>query len=199
MIVSHEHRFAYMAPPKTGTTSMADLLMAHYEGVLWEYQETPRENGAFDLHGMGLREEWSDYFVFATVRNPYTHEVSKWDYLYGRRTGSFEQHIKNHCEALCVTLGQDPPPGCVRFKIDAYVRMEHMQEDFEKLPFARKETKIEHLNKYSLLKPLNRSPTRPYQPYTEEMVEIIKIKREIDFDTFGYSTEPPTSPVVSLA
>ncbi len=203
MIVSHKHKFAYMAPPKTGTTSMEDHLTTHYEGVKWEYQETPRANGGIDRHGMGLKEEWSDYFVFATVRNPYTHELSKWDYF---RRMCWAQHILKECESLYVILKQheeyEPPPNCVKFKLNAYVRMEHMQKDFEKLPFAKK-IKIKHLNKYSLAKPFNRTKTKPYPTYTEETIEIIKTKRKMDFETFGYSTEPPsnviTSPVVSLA
>ena len=119
----------------------------------------------------------------------------------------WEDHIKN-CESLYVTLKQheeyEPPPRCVKFKLNAYVRMEHMQEDFEKLPFAKKNhIKIGHLNKYSLTKRFNRTPTKPYPSYTEETIGIIKTKRKMDFETFGYSTEPPpnviTSPVVSLA
>lgn len=200
MIVSHKHRFAYMAPPKTGTTSMVDHLLTHYEGIKWETTKNP--NGGIDHHDMGLKKEWSDYFVFATVRNPYTHELSMWDYMKMRRV-SWEDHMKHNCESLYVTLKQheeyEPPPGCVKFKLNDYVRMEHMQEDFEKLPFANN-TKIGHLNKYSLTKQFNKSPTKSYPPYTEEMVEIMKVKRKMDFDTFGYSTECLfTSTAVSLA
>jgi hypothetical protein len=68
MVVNHRERWIYVAPPKTGSTSMVALLTDPVVGgqILGEQ------------HGMSLPSECSRYTIFGTVRNPFSRAVSLW-------------------------------------------------------------------------------------------------------------------------
>ena len=178
MIVSLKHKFAYMPVTKTGTTSM--------EQVLSEYGATKshgpvRNKYWINRHDIALRKDHADFFVFATVRNPFSHEESQWRYF--EKELSFEEHIKTKCcyeNTFWHKLKQDsydPPEGWVKFKLDAFVRLEHMEEDFQKLPFVDRIAEMPHLRKRQQDNSLH---------WTEEMLDIVRKNRRIDFLEFGY-------------
>lgn len=67
MIIGHKHKYVYLATPKTATRSMAGWLISRFGGVVHNsdhYQYVPP----------GCK----DYYLFTTVRNPYSRAVSFW-------------------------------------------------------------------------------------------------------------------------
>lgn len=91
MIISHQHRFIFVAVPKTGTHSIRQALREHLsmediEQVgLFVNKRFPYEELAAIRHGhLSLRqvrphlgeEAFSNYFKFAFVRNPFDRFVS---------------------------------------------------------------------------------------------------------------------------
>lgn len=99
MIVSHRHRFIFLAVPKTGSQSVRAVLRKHLGAEDWEQADwrtrkrLPIPELAAVGHGhlsvrdvAGLLDEsvWSGYFKFAFVRNPWDRFVSSAYHDYGR-------------------------------------------------------------------------------------------------------------------
>lgn len=77
MIVCHQQGLVYLAPPKTGSTSIRRVLMEEpFNGILL---------GGHAHHGFEWSEQIRDYFFFITVRHPYTRVYSLWRYFCNRR------------------------------------------------------------------------------------------------------------------
>ena len=105
MIISHQHRFVFVAVPKTGTHSVRQALREHLspddlEQVgLFVNKRFPMEELAAIRHGhLSLRQvrphlgedAFRDYFKFAFVRNPFDRFVSYCAFM-TRTTGAFER------------------------------------------------------------------------------------------------------------
>lgn len=90
MIISNEHKFIYIAVPKTGTTSVQsafmDLKLANIEVYNKNPDDLP-EGTKFFKHIDASELRWklpnkfNEYFKFSFVRNPYSRAVS-WVYYY---------------------------------------------------------------------------------------------------------------------
>lgn len=169
MIVSHKYRFVYMPPGKTGTQSIstalkkigAETFVWGIEGcTTWEYQEPfDGEYIKTEKHKCHFPEELEGYYVFASVRNPYARQISR--YLHGKRNGqtppSQEGFEAFNCRPNTRTrscyrllhLNDDyvPPKGCIPFKIDHFIKTETAAEDFHKLPFVTQKINFPHTNK----------------------------------------------------
>ena len=91
MIISHQHRFVFVAVPKTGTHSVRQALREHMstddlEQVgLFVHKQFPMQELAAIRHGhLSLRQvrphlgedAFASYFKFAFVRNPFDRFVS---------------------------------------------------------------------------------------------------------------------------
>lgn len=198
MYVSEEYRFVYMAPKKTGSTSMRTLLAEEYGAIRWrDYPDrnftdesvSPdwRSEGPDWKHVCHLPERFSDYFIFATIRNPYTLEISR--YHHDLRHKYIEKGFSNFIHRLVgvekpPTLKRklhqvpeySPPRGCVRFDLHAVVRLEQFDADFRKLPFYKPGSKLPHLHQS-----LAKAPV-----YTTALARIVRKAYREDFDTFGY-------------
>lgn len=201
MYLSAEHRFVYMAPKKTGSTSMRTVLTDHYNVMLWrDYQFTHietdvispdwRSEGPDWKHVCHLPQEFADFFVFATVRNPYTLEQSRFlhDVRHGYVPDNFGRFIRRLVDAhepptLARKLHQipdyTPPVGCVEFALSAFVRLEHLDEDFAKLPFSKSNLVFPRLHAARIKAP----------GYTRRLAEIVKVAYQDDFNTFGYDPD----------
>lgn len=198
MYVSHTHKFVYMAPKKTGSTSMRTLLEQEYDAVLWrKYQFrhlepdpiSPdwRSEGPDFKHVCHLPEELADYFIFATVRNPFALEISR--FMHDVRHKYIEEDFAafinqlvgaQELPTLIRKLHQNaeyvPPPGCVKFSLHSVVRLEYLKEDFSKLPFRKQVFHFEHLHKSHGERPV----------YTAELARIVREEFREDFERFGY-------------
>jgi hypothetical protein len=204
MIVSYKYKFIYLAPPKTGTTTMKAVLFKHYAAsisyVSKKHQkvvpvtDNPR-------HSPHIPCECSDYFIFATVRNPYARFLSEYcywsargamgklsfeEYLCGRLKGWVPRRCRPGNPHQHVMLAQHddylPPSGCIKYKVNAFVRVEHLESDFAQLPFVEHMCKFPKLNKKSsLCKPM----------YTQRLADLVVEKCKKDFEMFGYEKQIP--------
>lgn len=85
MVINHASRWVYLGPPKTGTTSLTYVLT---DGNDWRKRSkvAPHRVELFrglkhrGQHCMDVPPECSSYFIFASIRNPYTRAVSLWSH-----------------------------------------------------------------------------------------------------------------------
>lgn len=188
-----------MAPPKTGTTTLTTVLRQNFEAQLWDFTgivpvRTSKEQEKeyiWPRHIIHLPEELSDYFVFATMRNPYRHAMSQYCnhcVIQNKEISMREFHgyLENFEQAvLCGLLhliDYTPPKGCVKFKVQKFLDTDDkFEENFNLLPFVDKPIILPHQKK-SFNERLF---------YTQEMADLVLEKRKQDFDFFGYDTRIP--------
>ena len=85
MVISHKHKYVYIAIPRTGSKSMGHWLSDYFDG-----------RSQFGHHSYDIPDEYADYFAFTVVRNPYERAASghfavMWDGL-----GPTEEEM-GHC------------------------------------------------------------------------------------------------------
>jgi hypothetical protein len=175
VLVSEEHKFVYFAPKKTGSTSVRTLLQEHFGAEIWrdypepDFKDTEispdwRSPGPDWKHVCHMPERFADYFKFATVRNPFSLEKSRYrhdmrhEYLSPNTTFTqFLKRIRKVPKEMVPTLFRKlhqepeyvPIAGCVRFRLDTLIRLEYVQRDLESLPFWKPGLKVGHLHKSS--------------------------------------------------
>jgi len=179
-----------MPPQKTGSTSIAEVLVSELGAHIyrdWKHILEKTHDG-YLRHLNLLPEEFADYFVFSSIRNPYRRISSLYEEnkSHNRRTGlpelpPFGVYLERRLSfknSMCGQLVYESTIGCVEFEIHALVRMETMQEDFNNLPFC--EIKLPHLRKSTTI-----------HRYSPKMAEAVLLHHGKDFEKFGYSTEIP--------
>lgn len=190
MFVSHKLRCVYMPPPRTGTTSIFHALEAiGGQPFVWRSDTWPfcEQNGL--KHICHLPKELENYYVFASVRNPYTRQISRflenWSqdreptqndfvkYTFGEKTS---QKL-SCCGWLNLLPDYIPPPTCVSFKIHHFVRLENIEEDFHALPFVDKRIAFPCKNKCKHEVRLK---------YDDQMQQHLFRVMKCDFEVFGY-------------
>jgi len=183
-----------MPPPKTGTTSVEmSLMKIGGEPFYWEHPKHLK-------HSCFMVPQLQDYYVFATVRNPYTLVLSKFQYGNIWRGNpnentqkNFEKYVLSMPNAgprraclhqiknLSVGFTRKKPKNHIDYKIHSFLKLESLEEDFNKLPFVKQPIKVPHLYKtkqYGLL-------------YTPPMVKRVLRNFRPDFDFFEYEEEIP--------
>lgn len=168
MVVSHEHKFVYYAPPKTGTTSTEDILENRFGSVL--VGNTPNRSLRHQVYYL---EELKDYFAFVSVRNPFSRLISAYNYS-SRPDESLHDWMQG--------ITPDPIAESLFFngrslRIDAIIRMESLQEDFNRLPFVKEKVVLPFLNmvKKSKIRSLPRVA-----------MNFVRKRYYYDFKIFGY-------------
>lgn len=204
MIVSHLHRFIFVAIPKTGTHSVRQALRAHLgpddiEQVgLFVDKRFPVADLAAIRHGhLGLEQvrpyfpaEVAGYFKFAFVRNPFDRFVSYCAFM-TRANGAFERDPKGVMRHL---LFKAPPREHILFRpqhellvdaggallADFTGRVESMQADYD-AACARIGIASAPLGK------VNGSRRGAYRDYYDpELVEGVRAFYRRDLELFGY-------------
>jgi len=227
MVINHQQSWVYLGPPKTGTTTLTYLLT---DGDDWNVR-TPLPRKRFGgvkhagQHCMDVPAECADYFVFASVRNPFTRAVSLWRHrntesrrLKPRRAWmEFEDFV---AEILCGTPSEsaDKPEGAPPadpfyhftlsrwFKwvprIDRFVRQESLEADLNELNLAE-EVPVPRLNKSRAFSPtgadadsVRGSDWRAL--YATETEALVLRWANQDFQRFGYPTQVDSSVVITL-
>ena len=173
-----------MSPPKTGTTSIrraleiigAEPFIWGEEEGIWESHNPTADTHYFDPHGHGslkhrchLPKELASYYVFASVRNPYTRQISrhlqeKWDRQFHCQNEDVDKILPSQLEFEKFTFGtrtspqfscsgwlnlypdHRPPKGCVPFNISRFVKLETISQDFNSLPFVPEKIEFPHKN-----------------------------------------------------
>jgi hypothetical protein len=74
MILCDAQKLLYLAPPKTGTSTVVRLLL-----------RPPNNGRRYDptatYHKTGWDEQFQDWFIFMTTRHPYTRAFSFWQFV----------------------------------------------------------------------------------------------------------------------
>jgi len=204
MIISGLHRFIFAAIPKTGTHAIRQALRAHMgrddlEQVgLFVQRKFPIEELAKLGHGHVtlqqvqpyLRpEEWSSFFKFAFVRNPFDRFVSYCAFM-TRAQGHFQQDPK----AVMRHFLANPPQKHILFQpqhsfvtapdgsllTDYLGRVEQMQQSYDEIA-QRIGIPTQQLDK------VNSSKREDYRDYYDQrLIDGVAKLYARDIELFGY-------------
>lgn len=188
MIISHKYRCVYMCPAKTGTCSTEQALREiGAEPFVFISKRPP--NQKVWRHFCQLPRQFQDYYIFATVRNPYSLAMSRFKFGHKREgvtdkitQKNFERFVTRKRRRTQVEkLTPSPPKGYTDYKICSFLKTESLEKDFNDLPFVKSPINMPHQNKaqnYDIY-------------YTPALAKEIYDRFQIDFDTFGYSPIVP--------
>jgi len=195
MIVSYKHKFVYMNIGKTGSISIGNLLQKEFDAFVWQnWQPSARKPKCAPEHVCHLPEQFADFTVISSVRNPFTHEMSRHTHgspnyrTFPITMKSFEKWLRRtwmetYFSKINMSESYIPPEGCVRYKVNHIIHLENIQEDFNKLPFVTTPVEVLHENK------TQNDQSCLY--YTQELADLVRKARSIDFELFGYSKQLP--------
>jgi hypothetical protein len=204
MIISGQHKFIFVAIPKTGTHSVRRALREHLgpqdvEQVgLFVQKKFPIPDLARIGHGHITLEQvrpylkpeaWAGYFKFAFVRNPFDRFVSYCSFI-TREVGAFERDPK----AVMSHFLAKPPHDHILFQpqhsfvtdaagellTDFIGRVEDMQKSYDEAA-ARIGIPTAELDK------VNASNRRNYREYFDDnLIEGVAKLYARDLELFGY-------------
>lgn len=191
-MISHKHKFIFIEVPKTGTTTICDVLFNNFDAVQ-PPRGGPQPGGKhldIDQYKELFPKETSSYFKFSFVRNPWSRVVS----LYNRKEGIQKKNEMTFVEFVdWIQLATDtctmptPKKNMIDFfikdnelKIDFIGKLENLQQDFDivcdKIGIPHQQ--LQHLN------------TTKHKHYTEyyddETRDIVAEKFAKDIEYFGY-------------
>eukprot|EP01024_Parvocaulis_polyphysoides_P041985 TRINITY_DN38493_c0_g1_i1.p1 TRINITY_DN38493_c0_g1~~TRINITY_DN38493_c0_g1_i1.p1 ORF type:complete len:359 (+),score=35.24 TRINITY_DN38493_c0_g1_i1:137-1078(+) len=101
---NHKHKIIYMKNPKTGSGTVSTMLK---KGCWDDLSETGQKLGykCYDVpktadipDAQTAEKMWKEYFIVATVRNPYGRAASMYTYLLKRRV-ELNRHTKEGCKS----------------------------------------------------------------------------------------------------
>ena len=180
MLVCKEFKFCYLRPPRTATQSITWNLSSRYDV---QYPVSTDNSG----HRTVWSPEFSGFFTFIVVRNPFPRLVSSWrrsqesPYRDRKRPAqSFREYVEDidrgWREWACHSYTKAP-------LINRVVRYENLAEDLALLPceyFPKKIELVEHKGKSKYPKPW-------WEEYDEETVKAVQKAWAVDFRVYGYS------------
>ncbi len=205
MIVSHQHRFIFVAIPKTGTHSVRQALRVHMgdgdmeQARLFVEKSFPIPEIARMGHGhisfaeirpFLAEDKFANYFKFAFVRNPFDRFISYCAFATSRE-GSFErdpQRVMRHFLFIA------PPHQHIIFRpqhlfltdrdgrllADMLGKVEEMQPSYDAIcaRIGIPSTPLDHANRS------RRSNYRDY--YDQELIDGVAKIYARDLELFGY-------------
>lgn len=206
MIISHRHRFIFIAVPRTATHAVRAALQPHLADDDWEQKllhgekRIPIPEIAALKHGhVSCRqikpcldgEVWNSYFKFAFVRNPYDRFISACFFLNRRNPGFRGREIRTMKQLLAredfrrrilvqpqaVLLTDDDN----RIGVDYIGRFETLQESFDDI--------CERIGiPATTLSNRNTSHHRDYRDYYDrELRQAVTDLYRDDLELFGYN------------
>lgn len=204
-IISHQHRFVFVAVPKVASHSLRFALRAHLgpqdeeQVSLFVRKRIERPEFAGVEHGHQLAREvraalgvevWERYLSFAIVRNPWDRFVSYVAFMM-RHNGLFESDPRTAMRRVLANPQNQSP---VHFRPQAdfvtddagrqivtrILRAEQLQQDFTVLCAALGLPP-------QILEIRNASTHRPYHEYYDPpLIEAVAIRYREDVERFGY-------------
>ena len=205
MIVSHRHKFIFLAVPRTGTHAVRDALAPLLGEADWQQEALVR--GVYSPvptlarlgHGhVSAREAqaylpgcaWRSYFKFAVVRNPYDRFVSVCAMLNRRNAGyagnetAFVKRAlgvpRFRARVLVRPQAQLLTDAAGEIAVDFVGRFETLQASFRE---ACRRIGLPEL----ALPSVNATDHAPYRAYyDDELVGMVSRFYEEDFAAFGY-------------
>jgi hypothetical protein len=193
-MISHEYKFIFIHPPKTGGSSIEESL-----NPLCEFDH-PKHQYMCDIHyhfdnRKGDKKRFNEYFKFCSVRSPWARMFSlykfynrgeSWNlesfrnFVNGRTSrnrGPDVQSVIDFC-SIVKTIKEETQIG-----VDFFARLESFQEDFDTIcdKINIKKRQVPHVYKTRNVN------YRDF--YDDELIETIRIKFQKDIDYFGYNFE----------
>ncbi len=183
MVVLRKQKHIYVELIKTGTHSVRRWLRDNYMGKIVK-------PGDEYHHSCNVPDEYKDYTVFVTVRNPYERTLSHYyfsnlhqplkaflQYLLDSKEGIFKEGVK-FPYIHCSQKKQYDIAGAKEF-----IRLEHFRKDaLAKLDFVKRTV--------PKLPRLHVTPGRPkkraLECYTKSELDMIWECYKEDFEAFGY-------------
>ena len=205
MILSHQHKFIFIAIPKTGTHSVRQALRPHLGELdeeqvqLFVQKQLKNERIAQKLHGhikaQEIREAlgeniWQDYFSFAFVRNPFDRFVS-YCFFMNRNRDIFKENPLPYMKRI---ISYEPNRNKILFRpqyefvtgidgksiVDYIGKVEHYQEHFSEI-CQRFGLPSETLSKVN-----SSSHGKYHEYYDEELKDMVVDYYQKDFEWFHY-------------
>jgi Sulfotransferase family len=205
MIVSHKHRFIFVAVPKTGTHSVRQALRSHMgpddmeQARLFVEKQFPMPELAALKHGhLSLNqvrpflgeEDFGNYLKFAFVRNPFDRFISYCAFATSKQ-GAFDHDPKGVMRHF---LFVRPPRGHIIFRpqhsfltgpngelqTDILGKVETMQASYDAIAtrLGIEPTALDHANRS------RRGDYRDY--YDQQMIDGVAKIYARDLELFGY-------------
>ena len=185
VIICHQPKLVYLAVPRTASTAItATLKQAFPDCVVLAQHRTD----------VPERYRRGDYFIFASVRNPYQRMVSH--YLHRRCVHpasvghwTFAEYVRNLSRQRMPWWGlaNDPSAdawlqrsGCRRV-----IHYERLQEEWAALPVWREAKVVPPLLR-------NNAATEPYDWrlfYTDALARQVYLFHRPDFEVYGYARD----------
>lgn len=197
---SEQEKLAVFLPPKTGTIH-ATFILNHFNFKTNTYGEEDtrlilEDDYFIHHHSEKIPTGYEDYDVIYTTRNPYTRLLSMYYHdkrmseLDGLSTKTFKEYFSNMSNCGWGNLNS----GFNFIKPPKYlIRMEHLYEDYIKIPFIRGS----NLNKSGILYELcarkihaKKQETKSLKEYyTQDMVDDVYETFKTYFDLTGYDKD----------
>jgi len=195
-MISHKHKFIFIFQHKCASSSLKRALLK-----VDNFNKCFHHGAKSEDYKNNQMTKYSDYFVFANIRNPYERAVSSWmylqrDFLFERQftkglslkdtfknlpKSNGKQDMSNH-DYIHITQQQVDSLLDDKGKLitDMLIRFENLQEDFnivcDKTGIPRQ--KLPHINK------TERKHYAEY--YDDETKQIVAEKYAKDIEYFGY-------------
>jgi hypothetical protein len=182
--VSELHKCLWIAPERTGSRKVAEIL--GYFGFEHAGKKVYFDNERVFTHSVCFPEKYKDYKIICNARNPYAKTLAIYMMFYQlHQTEKTKESFKNYLKVdlqygQTLKMVQNP---VMDVKPDHIIRLEHMVEDFKKIPFVTNklsDTQLELLCSHPV-------PLRDWESfYDEESKEIVYEKCSHLFDMWGY-------------
>lgn len=216
MVINHQNRWLFLGPPKTGTTTLTYLLTDGHDWNIRKPLPQKRFGGVRHAgqHAMDVSPECRGYFIFASIRNPFTRAVSLWRHWNseGRQMkpcrawmpfDDFVAHILcgSHTEPPAGAGEPSPVDPFFYFtlsrwfqgvpRIDRLIRQESLEADLNALGLAAAAA----VPRFNQARAFNHTGAETAAPrttdwralYTAETEAHVRQWAQEDFDRFGYS------------
>ena len=183
MRISHKHKFVFISVPKTGSTSVRSIIDPYSDILSVNDKNSPYKHHTTALnlkkHFESKGWDWSGYYKFSVVRNPWERRVSSWAYRLKKGQHNYTEFkdFTRHYPAVPQFSWLSDQDG--NFLMDYVFKLEDpdgMDKVFNKLKISK--VKLPHKN---------RNGHKHYtEYYDEETKQIIAEKYAKDIEYFGY-------------
>lgn len=180
MIISDKYKFVYFAPVKTGTSSIISVLDSGYNIKYLNHEKLGKSPYS---HQLFFKPEWKNYTTFISVRNPYDRFLSIFNYFSRNKSHeTIEDYTKPEWKVK--SISEQLQEGqflneCIPARLDFVVKLESIEEDFNKLPFLKKYEKIPKLN----------SSEKKIENLSKKIKFFVETKFKEDFIQFNYKIQ----------
>lgn len=207
-MISHKHKFIFISPPKTGSTSILTILLAHgnfknfinqpryhsfdfyehtkdFQQNIWE--DFTRRKSALRKHAnlnSYQRKNLQQYEIFACIRNPYDRVLSlwKWEELTKKRYNGFgfKRWLNMKMDWWHRPQFDFLLSDIINISEINLIRFENFQQDFNNIcdKIGIPRQELPHKNK---------SKHKHYSEYyDDETREIVTKRYSQDIEYFGY-------------